>query len=63
MRNSASNFNRISSKNALRHPCAKDCPDRKAKCAVTCEKWAAYVEERNRRYEEKLKGEHHGIDD
>ena len=58
-RNDTTNYNLPFSTNTLKHPCAKDCPDRKAKCAVTCEKWAAYVEERNRRYEEKLKGEHH----
>lgn len=32
-------------------PCGKDCPERKAGCAVSCEKWRAYVKERNENYE------------
>lgn len=31
-------------------PCGRDCPDRKAGCAIDCEKWAAYVVERNKVY-------------
>lgn len=34
-------------------PCAKDCPGRGPACAVECEKWKAYVEERNRGYEQR----------
>lgn len=36
----------------VKQPCVKDCPDRKGGCAVTCEKWAAYVKERDKRYAE-----------
>lgn len=32
-----------------------DCPDRHGGCSVTCERWAKYVEERNRRYEQRQK--------
>lgn len=32
-------------------PCGKKCPDRYAGCAVTCERWKAYLEERNANYE------------
>lgn len=49
-------FNPAFSRNTLRQPCQKDCPDRRAKCSATCEKWLRYVEERNKRYEERLKG-------
>lgn len=49
-------FNPVFSKNALRQPCLPDCPDRAAKCAATCEKWLRYVEERNKRYKDRLKG-------
>ena len=31
-----------------------DCPDRKAGCAVTCKKWADYVVERNKIYEQRV---------
>ena len=37
----------------MKQPCARDCPDRKAGCATTCEKWKSYVEERNAGYEER----------
>ena len=30
-----------------------DCPDRCGGCAAKCEKWAAYVEVRNKEYEER----------
>ena len=36
-------------------PCGKDCPDRSPGCAVTCEKWLAYVKERNENYKKRLK--------
>lgn len=39
----------------MKQPCARDCPDRVAGCATTCEKWKAYVEERNAGYEERRK--------
>lgn len=38
----------------IQHPC-KDCPDRKAGCSAKCEKWAAYVKNRNAAYDERLK--------
>lgn len=37
----------------MKQPCAQDCPDRSAECATHCEKWAAYVKERNAGYEER----------
>lgn len=37
-----------------RPPCGKNCPDRQAKCHVTCERWLAYVEERNTNYKNRL---------
>lgn len=37
----------------MKQPCAQDCPDRSADCAATCEKWAAYVKERNAKYAER----------
>ena len=33
-------------------PTRTDCPNRKAGCGASCPKWAAYVEERDRRYKE-----------
>ena len=30
-----------------------DCPDRKCGCQVTCPKWAKYVEERDKEYEQR----------
>lgn len=39
----------------LNQPCVKDCPDRKAGCAINCEKWAAYLKEREAMYEERRK--------
>lgn len=35
-------------------PCGKECAERKAGCAVKCEKWRAYLEERNAWYAAKL---------
>jgi hypothetical protein len=40
----------------MRNPCfdqetGVDCPNRKAGCAVGCEKWEAYVKVRDREYE------------
>ena len=48
-------FNPRFSNNGLKHPCVKDCPDRKAACAVTCEKWKRYVEERDKVYKKRVK--------
>ena len=42
----------------MKQPCERDCPDRKAGCGATCEKWKAYVEERNAQYEERVKKWH-----
>lgn len=36
-------------------PCVRDCAHRCAGCAVTCEKWRAYTEMRNREYEDRLR--------
>ena len=36
-------------------PCGRNCPDRSAGCAVVCERWLAYVEDRNRNYKARLK--------
>ena len=35
-------------------PCRRDCADRHAGCAVTCEKWRAYVVRREKEYAERL---------
>lgn len=40
--------------NGPKPPCGRDCPDRKTGCAVKCEKWRAYLEERNAWYAAKL---------
>lgn len=37
----------------MKQPCARDCPDRKAGCGTTCEKWQAYVKERDAEYEKR----------
>lgn len=34
-------------------PCARDCPERKAGCGTTCERWQKYVKARNAEYEER----------
>ena len=39
--------------NGPKPPCGKECPDRKAGCAVTCVKWRAYLKERNAFYEKR----------
>ena len=36
-------------------PCGTHCPERTPGCAVTCERWAAYVRERNENYEKRKK--------
>ena len=41
--------------NGPKPPCGKNCPDRKAGCACNCEKWAAYLAERNAEYERRAK--------
>lgn len=50
-----SNFNRMPKKGLPEQPCVRGCPDRKAGCAVTCEKWAAYLKARNEIYEKRTK--------
>ena len=40
---------------APKQPCRKDCPDRKAGCAISCEKWAAYLKQREAYYEKRQK--------
>lgn len=49
------NFNRMPKKGLPEQPCVRGCPDRKAGCAVTCEKWAAYLKTRNEIYEKRTK--------
>ena len=41
----------------MKQPCGRNCPDRKCGCAVTCPKWAAWVDYRSKSYEEKLKAD------
>ena len=36
-------------------PCKQDCPERKAHCSATCEKWAEYVKERDADYAKRKK--------
>ena len=36
-------------------PCGKNCPDRSAGCSVTCERWKAYIAERNENYKTRMK--------
>lgn len=38
----------------MKQPCERDCPDRKAGCGATCEKWQAYVKERDAEYERRV---------
>lgn len=42
-------------RNELKQPCVKDCPGRKAGCAVNCEKWAEYLKKREKLYEDRLR--------
>ena len=37
----------------MKPPC-KDCPERVAGCAVSCEKWRDYVAERDKGYEKRV---------
>lgn len=39
--------------NRPKSPCVRECGDRHAMCQLTCEKHAAYEEEKKRYYEEK----------
>ena len=39
----------------MKQPCTRDCPDRSATCATTCERWAKYVKWRNAEYENRRK--------
>lgn len=41
---------------SIRHPCTKDCPNRREGCAVTCEAWQAYTQERDKVYARKADG-------
>lgn len=41
--------------NPIPNPCVKDCPDRKAGCAITCKAWAEYREKRDLLYQKRLK--------
>lgn len=34
----------------IQPPCGKCCPDRQVGCSAVCEKWAAYVRERDAEY-------------
>lgn len=43
-------FNTLYSVNCIRHPCTKDCPDRFPGCGASCEKWAAYIKQREEVY-------------
>ena len=36
-------------------PCPRDCPERKAGCGATCERWQAYVKQRNAEYDERYR--------
>lgn len=36
---------------APKPPCGKECSDRKAGCAISCKKWAAYLRKREAFYE------------
>lgn len=40
--------------NSIPNPCAKDCPDRKAGCAINCTAWAEYRNKRDLFYQQKL---------
>lgn len=40
---------------APKPPCAKDCPNRAAACAVNCKAWNEYVAKRAEYYAEKLR--------
>ena len=48
------NFNQQAANLGPKPPCGKNCPDRKTGCAVNCEKWKAYLAERNANYEKRL---------
>lgn len=39
-----------SQRGAAKQPCAKDCPQRAAGCAVSCERWSEYVKAREKQY-------------
>lgn len=36
-----------------KQPCSKDCAGRKPGCAINCEKWAAYLVEREKFYKKR----------
>ena len=52
---SGNRFNYSFNVDGPKPPCGKSCPDRAAGCSVTCEKWRAYLEERNANYAERKK--------
>lgn len=37
--------------NPIPNPCKKDCPDRKAGCAIDCKAWKEYRQERDELYQ------------
>lgn len=39
--------------NPIPNPCKKDCPDRRAGCAIACKAWADYREKRDKLYQER----------
>ena len=40
--------------NIRQQPCMRDCPDRKAGCAISCPKWAEYIKKREAEYSRRL---------
>lgn len=41
---------RTFTRNGLKPPCEKDCPDRKPGCGADCAAWKSYIEKRNAEY-------------
>ena len=48
--NDNGNGKRTFTRNGLKPPCEKDCPDRKAGCGATCASWKEYEAKRNAEY-------------
>ena len=44
----------LSAGNGLENPCGKDCPNRKAGCAIKCPEWLEYVAKRNEVYKARV---------
>lgn len=40
--------------NPIPNPCVRNCPERKAGCAITCEKWEEYRAKRDQYYKTRL---------